>query len=97
LPPLPLVVLSHGVPLSAELPPEAQAALAPDFPWAEMEREWQDLQAELAGLAPGARHTIATESGHYIQLQQPELVVDATRQVVAAVRDPSSWATPVAQ
>jgi pimeloyl-ACP methyl ester carboxylesterase len=96
LPVLPLVVLTHGVPLRDQLPPEAQAALPPEFPWDEMERVWQALQAELAGLAPGARHVIATESGHYIQLQQPGLVIDAIRQVVAAVRDPGSWATPVA-
>ena len=35
---------------------------------------------------PGARQVIATNSGHYIQLAQPELVVDATRAVVDAVR-----------
>ena len=33
---------------------------------------------------------------HYIQVQQPELVVDAIRQVVQAVRDPENWAAPVA-
>jgi hypothetical protein len=39
---------------------------------------------------------IAHESEHYIQLQQPELVIEAVREVVAAVRDPASWATPAA-
>lgn len=96
LPPLPLVVLSHGVPVSAELPPELKSQFPPDFPWEDLERVWQELQTELAGLAPGARHTIATESGHYIQLQQPELVIEAIRQVVEAVRDPSSWKIPMA-
>jgi pimeloyl-ACP methyl ester carboxylesterase len=96
LPNLPVIVLTHGVPLRDQLPPEAQAALPSDFPWDEMERVWQALQAELSGLAPGTRHVIATESGHYIQLQQPELVVDAIRQVVEAVRDPETRATPVA-
>jgi hypothetical protein len=38
---------------------------------------------------------IAAESGHYVQLQQPELVVDAIQQVIDAVRDPSTW-TPLA-
>jgi hypothetical protein len=32
---------------------------------------------------------IATESGHNIHQDQPELVIDAIQQVVAAVRDPS--------
>jgi hypothetical protein len=37
-----------------------------------------------------ARHVIATESGHYVLLQQPELVIDAIQQFVEALRDPSS-------
>ena len=96
LPPLPLVVLTHGVPAGAELPPEMRAALPPDFPWDTYDTVSQALQAELAALAPGGRHVIATESGHYIHLQQPELVIDAIRQVVEAVRNPASWATPAA-
>lgn len=96
LPPLPLVVLTHGVPVSAELPPELKSQLPPDFPWDELEWVWQELQAELADLTPGARQVFATESGHYIQVQQPRLVIDAIREVVEAVRDPSSWATPAA-
>ena len=44
-----------------------------------------------ATLVPEARHVIARESEHYIQLQQPELVIEAVHQVVGAVRDPSSW------
>jgi pimeloyl-ACP methyl ester carboxylesterase len=44
-----------------------------------------------AASAPDARHVIATESGHYIQLQQPELVIDAIHQVVDGVRGPPSW------
>lgn len=87
LPPLPLAVLTHGVPLGAELPPEAQSALPADFPWDTFEAVWQELQTELAALTPDARHVIATESGHYIHLQQPELVIDAVREVVEAVRD----------
>jgi hypothetical protein len=57
---------------------------------------WLELQAELAALVPESRQVIATESGHYIQLQQPQLVIDAIQQVVEAVRDPASWATPAA-
>jgi hypothetical protein len=57
-----------------------------------LERAWTAEQDRLAALVPGARQVIAKESEHYIQLQQPELVIDAVRQVVEAVRDPSSWA-----
>ncbi len=91
LPPLPLVILTHGIPVGADLPPELQSVLPPDFPWDTLETVAQELQAELAALVPGARQVIATESGHYVHTQQPELVIDAIQQVVEAVRDPSTW------
>jgi pimeloyl-ACP methyl ester carboxylesterase len=40
---------------------------------------------------PDARHVIAAESGHYIQLEQPALVIEAIRQVVEGVRHPNTW------
>jgi pimeloyl-ACP methyl ester carboxylesterase len=94
LQPLPLVVLTRGVPASTEVPPEARSALPPDFPWDTFDTVWQALQAELAALAPGGRQVIATESGHYIQLQQPNLVIEAIQQVVDTVRDPSTSDVP---
>ena len=54
------------------------------------------LQQDLAQLVPDARLIVATKSGHNIHQDQPELVIDAIRQVVAAGRDPSVWAAPVA-
>jgi pimeloyl-ACP methyl ester carboxylesterase len=72
--PMPLVVLAHGHP-------------EPDTPFIELEEPfWQQLQRELAQLVPGGRLVIATESGHIIQDDQPELVLDAIRDVVLAVR-----------
>ena len=72
--PMPLVVLAHGHP-------------EPDTPFVEFEEPfWQQLQRELAQLVPGGRLVIATESGHIIQDDQPELVLDAIRDVVLAVR-----------
>ena len=41
----------------------------------------------------------AAEYGRWLEqraVERPELVNDAVRQVVAAVRDPSTWATPTA-
>ena len=80
--PMPLVVLSHGIPFA---PP------FPGWPGAEMERTMLALQEDLARLAPNARHVIATESGHDIHQDQPDLVIAAIRHVVAAVRNPSTW------
>jgi pimeloyl-ACP methyl ester carboxylesterase len=88
LPPMPLVVLSHGLsPFGAD----AASQLPPDFPIDAIEPAWQEGQAALAALLPDARHLIATQSGHYIQLDEPGLVIDAIRQVVEAVRDPTAW------
>ena len=86
LPPLPLVVLSRGRTMA--MPSDLPGGLTGEG----LERAWTAEQDRLAALLPGARHVIARESEHYIQLQQPELVIDAVRQVVEAVRDPSSWA-----
>jgi hypothetical protein len=74
--PMPLVVLSHGRP--EELPP--------DLPSEAIEQVWQELQADLATLVPDAQQVITIESGHDIQHEQPELVIEAVRQVVKAVR-----------
>jgi pimeloyl-ACP methyl ester carboxylesterase len=72
--PMPLVVLTRGHPDG------------PGGPFVEQEeRLWRQLQRELAQLVPGSRHVI-TQSGHDIQHEQPELVLDAIRDVVQAVR-----------
>jgi len=84
--PFPLVVLSRGQPMA--MPADLPGGLTGEG----LERAWTAEQDRLAALLPDARHVIARESEHYIQLQQPELVIAAVQQVVAAVRDPSSWA-----
>jgi pimeloyl-ACP methyl ester carboxylesterase len=73
--PMPLVVLAHGHP---DDPPPPYVELEEPF--------WRQLQRELARLVPGGRLVIATESGHDIHHDQPELVLDAIRDVVLAVR-----------
>ena len=45
---------------------------------------WYALQDEIA-TTYHAEHLIAAHSGHYIQLDQPELVVSAVSRVVAQV------------
>jgi pimeloyl-ACP methyl ester carboxylesterase len=61
------------------------------FSPAAFEAAWREGQDELAALVPDAHHVIAKESDHYIQIEQPDLVIDAVRQVIEAVRDPASW------
>ncbi len=79
--PMPLVVLTRGQPLD----------LGPGFDTAALEALWPPLQEDLASLVPDARLVVAEESGHFIQVQQPDLVIEAIRQVVDAVGDPETW------
>jgi heme O synthase-like polyprenyltransferase len=49
------------------------------------------VEPPLAMLVPNARFFVAKDSGHDIHQDQPELVTEAIRQVVAAVRNPDTW------
>jgi pimeloyl-ACP methyl ester carboxylesterase len=85
--PMPLAVLMHGIPFGDPFP---------GWPADTMEAIMLDLQKDLATLVPNAHFAIAMESGHNIHQDQPELVIAAIREVVDAVRDPSTWTSPVA-
>lgn len=78
---VPLIVLARGRPDA--LPP--QASVTPDV-LADAEKAWRDMQSELATRSTRGRLVVAEQSGHYIQLDQPNLVIDAIRQVVESVR-----------
>lgn len=52
----------------------------------ECEQSFQHMQAELVAQSSNGQRIIAENSGHYIQLDQPEMVIDAIREVVEAVR-----------
>jgi pimeloyl-ACP methyl ester carboxylesterase len=86
--PMPLIVLTQGQPF--DLSP--WQPLPSDFPGA-LNKAWHSGQDALSTLAPNAKHTVATKSAHYIQIQEPQLVIDAIKEVVEAVRDPSTWTT----
>ncbi|MDQ3540573.1 MAG: hypothetical protein M3440_07780 [Chloroflexota bacterium] len=81
LQPMPLIVLTHGQPWD----------WGPDFDAAALENLWPPLQEHLTSLVPDARLVVAEESGHFIHVRQPDLVIEAIRQVVDAVRDPETW------
>ncbi|MEP2742821.1 MAG: alpha/beta hydrolase [Bauldia litoralis] len=85
LPPLPIIVISRARPV--QLPPDVPAEFSPEA----FEAAWREGQARLAALLPDAKHVVATESDHYVQIAQPALVVDAIRAVVEAVRDRATW------
>lgn len=70
--PMPLVVLAHGIPFGDAFP---------GWPRDTMEAIMRDLQEELAARVPNARLEVATESGHNIHQDQPELVIAAVHDV----------------
>ena len=88
LQPVPLVVLSAGG--TGHMTPEQAAAFPEGYPEA-LESTLRSNAAFLAGLVPKARLVIVPDSGHYIQAEKPELVIEAIRQVVEGVRHPDTW------
>jgi pimeloyl-ACP methyl ester carboxylesterase len=75
---MPLVVLSQD--------PDAPQYDLPEDIVKPTSEAWQQMQKELAQLSTRSTQVIAKNSGHYIQLNRPDLVVDAIRQVIRAVR-----------
>ncbi len=49
----------------------------------------EEMQAELAALSTRGKQIIAEDCGHHIHMEQPELVIDAIREVVEAAREQS--------
>ena len=90
--PMPLFVVSAGATVDPSFIPSFFPA---GWPVEIMPLLHQELQADLAGLAPHGRQVIAEQSGHYVHQSEPELVVEAIGQVVEAVRNPAAWGTPV--
>ena len=72
LPAIPLTVLSHGK--------SAGTGSAP------IDELWPEFQQELAAQLPDSKHIIAKNSGHFIQKDQPELVIEAIREMVHDIR-----------
>jgi pimeloyl-ACP methyl ester carboxylesterase len=51
---------------------------------------WTESQADLTQASQNSKQIIAQGSGHNIQYDDPELVIDAIRQVMEAVRNGGS-------
>ena len=84
LQPLPLAVLAHGKPFPV---PEGMEGFTSD----ELEGFLRAANEDLATLVPNARFWVATESGHDIHQDQPELVTEAIQQVLKGVHSPDTW------
>ena len=75
LPFVPLVVLSHGEPPADE---------------PGMGQMWAALQQDLANESPRSTHIIAHKSGHNIQSDEPELVIQSIKDLVMQARQGST-------
>jgi pimeloyl-ACP methyl ester carboxylesterase len=51
-----------------------------------VENIWRELQSDLASRSSRGKHIMAEKSGHYIQFDEPELVVGAIREVFDAAK-----------
>jgi pimeloyl-ACP methyl ester carboxylesterase len=71
---LPLAVLSHD--------PDTPQPDLPEDLVKPTNDAWQQMQEELAHLSTKGTQVIAKNSGHYIQLDRPDLVIEAIRKVV---------------
>jgi len=85
MPPMPLVVLAAG---RFDDDPNSPYPPASDAVWPTLSLLTQVAQATLTS---DARYIVVPDSGHLIQEERPQAVVDAIADVVEAVRDPSTW------
>ncbi len=72
---VPLIVLGHGRPIQGPKKVTEEVAIA-------RERIWRELQEDLARRSTHGEFRVAEQSAHNIHLEQPELVIQAIRDVL---------------
>ncbi|MCC6615110.1 MAG: alpha/beta hydrolase [Anaerolineae bacterium] len=78
---LPLLVLTAGAYLHDVPPgPEAQRRAA------HLQAIWHEMHREIVGQSSRATHLVVESSGHYVQREQPQAIVDAIRGMLETVR-----------
>jgi pimeloyl-ACP methyl ester carboxylesterase len=73
-----MLVLTSGV-FVREAPPGAPGA-------AQLQQLWKNLHRELMVQSSNAQQILVETSGHFIQREQPEVVVSAIQHMLRAVR-----------
>jgi len=74
---LPLIVIQHGIPdIFVHLPAEEAK---------QAEKAWQESQEEMGSLSTNNQSIVAENSGHFIPIDQPEIVIEAIRQIMGAL------------
>jgi hypothetical protein len=78
---IPLIVVTHGYEnrfSTLELSEKQRGTI---------EKEWASQQYELSTLSSRGKIVVAENSGHLIQLDQPELVVELVKELVEAIEE----------
>lgn len=75
LPDIPVVVISHRISESAASSSDAERA-----------KIWMEMQSDLARRSARGKHIISATDEHYIQLSDPQLIVDSIRDVIESSR-----------
>jgi pimeloyl-ACP methyl ester carboxylesterase len=78
---LPLVVLTATTHGEDQMPPALRAALH------QFEPEWRKAHMRIAALSTRGKYVLV-QSGHYIQFEHPDVVIDAVNTVLSEVRAP---------
>jgi pimeloyl-ACP methyl ester carboxylesterase len=76
---MPLVVIARGRPVA--LPTDEPPGFS-----ARLEQAWRRVQQQRADLVPGGELVVAKQASHYVQFDQPAIVVNAVQRVVDRVR-----------
>jgi pimeloyl-ACP methyl ester carboxylesterase len=75
LPNVPFIILRHGI----------DSQFPAGWPVAALEQAWREAQEALARRNPQGKVVVAQGSGHFIQSDKPQLVIDAIKEVVEKV------------
>lgn len=79
----PVIALTALAPFKPE---ELKSAGMTPEQGARFKQEWKTMHAEQAALSTRGRQQIVTDAGHYIQVDRPNTVISAVREVVGDVR-----------
>ena len=77
---MPIIVLTHDPSVAKPagvVPPQWETLIEP---------VWQQLQVQLASLSTNSQHVIVAHAGHNIQLEQPQVVIDAILKIIDRAR-----------
>ena len=76
IPDVPLIVIRHGLPFEG----------GPDWPTAQVESLWEELQNDLSKLSSQGKIIVAQNSHHRIEEDRPDVVITAIKEIFDKVQ-----------